>query len=189
MAGFPPGNVTDSSLDTAWRSDRIPAWIYVDFGSVANVNRAVLNWRTGEHASRYALYAWMGGAWRGVYATSTGDGGLDSATFSPIQTRHLLLYGTAAPGLVLGLNEFEVYGSLTGGVYPLDADPASVPEEVMWSAHPDTEVDRPDVLPSLDAVEEGLEGLGGTSVDGALAPVDGEVADAAGFPNPEESAR
>jgi hypothetical protein len=182
--GQGPELATDGNSGTAWISADIPVWLYVDFGQVARVDRAVLNWREGDYATRYSLYAWMGSHWRAVYATSSGDGGLDNVTFSPVQTRFLLLYGTAGPSLVLGLNEFEVYGSVSSGTYPDAGAPVAEPEEAMWSTDPANAPDGsaafPDVASDTDAKLDGAD----LSLEGAAGDPD-----AALLPNPESDSR
>ena len=133
QVGHEAGQLTDGELQSEWRSARIPAWVYVDFGSPATLRQAVLRWSDGVHASRYALYAWLNGTWRAVYATHHGNGGDDVIALPPVSTRFLLLYGTAGPVPYMGLREMEVYGRL-GAQYPTSGTASALPEEHTWVA-------------------------------------------------------
>jgi hypothetical protein len=175
--GFEAGRATDGEDGTAWRSNGKPAWIYVDFGTVRTVTRSILEWEPGAHASRYALYAWTGYGWRAVYATSTGDGGVDAIGLPTLQTRYLLLYGIEGPAAHFGLSEFEVYGFSGGTPYPLEGDIRI--DEDMWSSAAG-EAPLLKGLPAIDAKAETLESA--PSANEELPEVDAPPAD--GFPNP-----
>jgi hypothetical protein len=177
VAGYAASRVTDGESGTAWRSGQIPAWIYVDMGRVSSVRRAVLKWTGGAHATRYALYALLGGAWRAVFATNAGNGGDDMVTLPTVQTRYLLLYGTAGPASYLELGEFEIYGTLVGSTYP-----RAEPVEAEWLTD-DAERGLLDALPHLDLLEESdgvLDDSSGLSLPDLDAP------STEGFPSPEE---
>jgi hypothetical protein len=113
-AGSEALSATDGEGATMWRSQRLPAWLYVDFGSPATLRNTVLRWAVEDRASHYGLYGWSSGGWRPLYATSLGDGGDDHIRLPSVQTRYLLLFGTAGPSGRLGLIELEAYGTTAG---------------------------------------------------------------------------
>jgi hypothetical protein len=132
--GFLPGDATDADLATEWRSlGGLPTWIYVDLGTNYNVDRAVLRWTPGMHATSYTLYRWdqFYNTWRAVHSTTSGTGGDDQIRFNSVDTRYILVYATAGPSTEVGLREFEVYqyGTGTPGPIPFGAG--------TWSTTPD----------------------------------------------------
>jgi len=147
---------TDGSLATAWRSGPLPATLVVDFGRVVAVNRAILRWETGRHASRYMLLAYNGYSWYVVSNINYSAGGDDTVQFRTVASRYLLLYATGSSAPNVGLREFEVYGTggTGGGGSPY---PFSV-EEPQWQANSD--VAPPALVPEGIGTEGGaLEGV------------------------------
>ncbi|MBN1409910.1 MAG: discoidin domain-containing protein, partial [Spirochaetales bacterium] len=113
----------DGNSGTRWSSVfSDPQWIYVDLGATYAISRVVLNWETA-FASGYSIQvSGNAGSWTTVYATSTGNGGIDDLAVSG-SGRYLRLYGTAR-GTEWGYSlwEFEVYG---GG--SVTATPTAIP--------------------------------------------------------------
>jgi hypothetical protein len=117
--GFEAGMSTDGNLATEWHSaGGIPTWVYVDLGTATDVDRVILRWSAGLHATRYVLYAWddrtIPGRWVAVYNRTNGAGGDETATFWRTRTRYMMLYATAGAGTEIGLRELEVYNYVAG---------------------------------------------------------------------------
>jgi plastocyanin len=155
--GFEAGLATDTIDATEWRPAALPAWIYVDLGRTVDVNRVTLKWAVGAYASQYALYAWNGYSWVGLYSTTSGNGDTDDISFYPVNTRYMLLYAVGSPTGNVGLREFEVYQRSGGGgfPYPFLRD---LPQD--WRAAPGGV--QPEVVPE-GAAPTGLRDLGGTA--------------------------
>lgn len=113
---YPATNATDADVNTEWRSlPGLPTWIYVDLGAVYDIDRVILRWATGLHATNHAIYIWNGYQWVAVYATRSGPGGDETIPLFPVRTRYVLLYAIAGPANQVGLREFEVYQRGSGG--------------------------------------------------------------------------
>jgi len=113
-AGAEAGRATDGDVATEWRSiGGLPTWIYVDLGAAAEIDRVILRWSAGAHATRYALYAWddryIPPRWVPIYSRTNGAGGDETLTFWAVRTRYVMLYATAGAAAEIGLREFEVY--------------------------------------------------------------------------------
>lgn len=129
--GYEPAKATDGDLATEWRGNAgVPTWIYVDLGSNTEIDRAILRWSAGMHATRYTLYAWNdrypGGRWEAVANRTSGAGGDETVTFWPVSTRYLMVYVTAAASANVGLREFEVFNRNSPGS-PAPPGPPSLP--------------------------------------------------------------
>jgi hypothetical protein len=167
--GYEAGKATDADLTTEWRSSTgLPQWLYVDLGTEHRIDRAILRWVAGMHATSYTLYAWNGASWQAVYTTTHGAGGDETVAFAAVETRYLLVYAAAGPAANVGLREFEVYEVPSSGGLPF---PLSVGASTAWSWGPAL---SPAGAPSLGwapgqaAVAEDAAGLG--LLDGGLRP-------------------
>jgi len=110
FAGVEPNKAFDGNMGTRWSSRFVdPGWIYVDLGQNYTFNQVVLRWETA-YARRYGIYVWRGSYWQNLYWTDSGDGGVDTITFSPTTGRWILMYGVQR-GTPWGYSlwEFEVY--------------------------------------------------------------------------------
>ena len=121
--GFEAGRATDADLNTEWHSSGgLPVWLYTDLGANFQIDRVILRWTNGRHATSYSLYGWNGyNAWVPLYSTTRGNGGDELVTFQAMSTRYVLVYATAGPAGNVGLREFEVYerrASGGGGSFP-----------------------------------------------------------------------
>lgn len=83
-----PGAVVDGNTGTRWSSQFSDAeWIAVDLGRPERVGKVVLDWEAA-HARAYAVEVSADGqTWKPVYETDKGQGGSESITFSPVETR------------------------------------------------------------------------------------------------------
>jgi hypothetical protein len=109
--GYPAKNAVDGNPDTRWAS----GWsdnqaITIDLGTNQPVARVVLRWEAA-YARGYKIEVSPDGQnWQQTYATTTADGGLDNASFTPTSGRYVRLTGTQR-GTSYGysLYEFEAY--------------------------------------------------------------------------------
>jgi type 1 glutamine amidotransferase len=105
-------NAVDGNSGTRWGSAYSdPQWITVDLGRSHAVNRVRLNWETA-HARAYQVQTSPDNAtWTTVYATTTGDGGVDDLTVSGTG-RYVRVNGTQR-GTQWGYSlwDLNVYGS------------------------------------------------------------------------------
>ncbi|MFE5792818.1 discoidin domain-containing protein [Streptomyces sp. NPDC056503] len=111
-----------------------PAWIAVDLGAPARIDRIVLQWDPAYARSFQIQVSDNGTDWTPIYSTTTGTGLKQNLTVSGTG-RHVRMYGTQrATAYGYSLWEFQVYG--TGGAPnpapPLPADPAN-PPRLVWS--------------------------------------------------------
>ena len=116
--GFEAANAVDGNLTTEWHSTAsLPTWYYVDLATTEDVDRVILRWSAGMHATNYTLYAWNGRSWYPIYQNRNGAGGDETAIFNTVRTRYVLMYAVSGPSTSVGLREFEVYrrGSTGGG--------------------------------------------------------------------------
>ncbi|WP_326848312.1 DUF4855 domain-containing protein [Paenibacillus alvei] len=107
----------DNKFGTRWSSQQYTntEWIYVDLGQAYNVNRVKLNWETAYGKSYKIQVSNDATNWTDVYATTTGDGGVDDIGFVPTTARYVRMYATER-GTIYGysLYEFQVYGDSVG---------------------------------------------------------------------------
>jgi hypothetical protein len=106
---------TDGSAATYWESGTNDSWIAVDLGEICPFSRITLRW--GEaYATAYRIQISNDGLhpgdWKDVYATTTGQGGVEDIAVNLSHARHVRLMATAysVAGRGCGLNEFEIYG-------------------------------------------------------------------------------
>jgi hypothetical protein len=137
VLGRGASTATDGDLSTYWQSAGLPAWIYVDLGRVASVNRLVLRWATGLNAARFAIYGWTGLGWSPMSGLIYGSGGDSSVVVSSFPTQFVLVYAIAGAMPGVGIRELEVYGSAGSTPYAAAGEP--------WVAQPGAPV--PEVVP------------------------------------------
>ena len=131
---YPAANATDGDLATEWRSiGGAPTWFYVDLGADTTLNRLLLHWSAGLHATQYTLYSWNGRAWSPFHTQRAGAGGDETVNVWTLRTRYVLLYANAAAGASVGLRELEVFDMSTtggGGAPGLPTPPAPPPPPI-----------------------------------------------------------
>lgn len=109
-APFLPERATDGNLTSRWASDwSDPQWIQVDLGAVTSFQHVQLVWE-GAYGRAYEIQVSDNGTdWRGVYSTTTGNGGVDAIDVTA-SGRYVRLYGTQrGTGWGYSLFEFGVY--------------------------------------------------------------------------------
>ncbi|MEO9222770.1 MAG: penicillin acylase family protein [Mycobacteriaceae bacterium] len=109
---LPAALATDGDPNTRWASG---AWadnesITVDLGSSQTVARAVLRWEVAYGKGYQIQVSDNGTNYRSVYATNTGQPGVNSVSFAPTTARYVRMQGEQR-GTWFGysLYEFEVY--------------------------------------------------------------------------------
>ncbi|GAA1421545.1 hypothetical protein GCM10009601_21620 [Streptomyces thermospinosisporus] len=90
FTSYAPGRAVDGDRGTRWASHWSDGqWLRIDLGATRQVGRVTLDWeRAYGKAYRIQLSA-DGTDWRTVWSTTSGDGGLDTARFTPSKARHL----------------------------------------------------------------------------------------------------
>ncbi|MFB7358248.1 glycosyl hydrolase family 8 [Streptomyces gardneri] len=118
--GFEAGRAVDGNTATRWASLEgvDPQWVRIDLGATHTVSRVKLNWEAAYGKAYRIQTSADGTTWTDVYATTTGDGGVDDLTVSG-SGRYLRMHGTSR-GTPYGYSlwEFEVYGAPSGGGVP-----------------------------------------------------------------------
>ncbi|MFF8288602.1 discoidin domain-containing protein [Streptomyces sp. NPDC016309] len=112
FTSYAPARAVDGDPRTRWASDwHDPQWLAVDLGATRTVGRVTLDWERA-YAKAYRIEVSADGAdWRTVLSTTTGDGGLDTARFTPVPARHVRVTGLArGTGWGYSLREVGVYG-------------------------------------------------------------------------------
>ncbi|GLX66706.1 discoidin domain-containing protein [Paenibacillus glycanilyticus] len=100
----------DGNPETFWTSaSNRPQWLKIDLGAASRMDRVVLNWGTAFGKAYQIQISGDGKKWKDVYATKTGNGGVDEITFKEAEARYVRLY--SAPKTLLSVRDFEVYGS------------------------------------------------------------------------------
>ena len=109
-APFPPSNATDGNGATRWAGDWAdPQWVQVDLGAVTTFQHVQLVWESAFGRSYEIQVSDDGRAWRPVYGTTTGNGGVDSIDVTA-SGRYVRLHATQrGTGWGYSLYEFGVY--------------------------------------------------------------------------------
>ncbi|WP_327085809.1 discoidin domain-containing protein [Nonomuraea sp. NBC_01738] len=110
---YSSGKAFDGNLSsTRWASQEghDPEWVRVDLGATQQISRVKLHWEAA-YAKAYRIEVSPDAAtWTSVYATTTGDGGLDDLTVTA-SGRYVRMYGTVR-GTPYGYSlwEMQVFG-------------------------------------------------------------------------------
>lgn len=163
---FPAANATDGDLATEWRSSGgAPTWVYVDLGADTTFNQVILRWAAGLHATQYTLYGWNGRAWSAFHTQRAGTGGDETASVWTMRSRYILLYANAGAGASIGLREFEVYDTSSGGGgapgLPTPPAPPPPPVPLLLEGRADLSSQQPFSLSRPLVLPAGREGDGG----------------------------
>ncbi|RSS83103.1 discoidin domain-containing protein [Streptomyces sp. WAC06614] len=108
FVSYAPGLAVDGSRGSRWASDwNDDQWIQIDLGSSNLVRRVTLDWeRAYGKAYRIEVSA-DGSSWQTAYATTAGDGGLDTARFAGVPARYVRIHGVQR-GTQWGYSLYEV---------------------------------------------------------------------------------
>ncbi|MEU5931427.1 penicillin acylase family protein [Micromonospora sp. NPDC047187] len=113
LTGHTPAKAVDGSLGSRWASSyNDNQWLRVDLGAARSVSRVVLRWEAAYGTSYRIEVSGDGNSWTPVFATTTGNGAVDNATFAPVTARYVRVYGIKrATSYGFSLYEFELYGT------------------------------------------------------------------------------
>lgn len=102
----------DGSTGTYWRSyGHSTEWLAIDLGSAKTLTKIVVNWSGSSYAKSFRVETSSDGAnWTSRYSTSSGYGGVNTITLSPVGARYARVYCTYANDYDYRVNEFEVWG-------------------------------------------------------------------------------
>ncbi|MEV8595989.1 discoidin domain-containing protein [Streptomyces sp. NPDC052012] len=90
FTSYAPGRAVDGDRGTRWASDWSDGqWLRIDLGATRQVGRVTLDWERAYGRSYRVEVSTDGADWRTVWSTTSGDGGLDTARFTPSQARQL----------------------------------------------------------------------------------------------------
>ncbi len=87
---------TDKRKDTRWASKwgAGTQWIRVDLGANTTLGRVTIDWE-GAYATKYQVQVSDdANTWTDVYSTGSGNGGIDTAMFTPVSTRWVRVLAT-----------------------------------------------------------------------------------------------
>ncbi|MEV0749692.1 discoidin domain-containing protein (plasmid) [Streptomyces sp. NBC_00184] len=91
---FAPGRAVDGDEGTRWASEWTnDQWLRIDLGSAKPVERVTLDWEAAYAKSYRVELSQDGKNWQTAWSTATGDGGLDTARFTPAQARYVRMHG------------------------------------------------------------------------------------------------
>ncbi|MFD5650903.1 discoidin domain-containing protein [Streptomyces sp. NPDC127039] len=95
ITSYRPDRAVDGDFATRWASDwSDDQWWSVDLRSAQPVGRVVLDWEAA-HAAAYRIEVSDDNrTWRTVWQTTKGNGGIETAEFTPTNARYLRVHGT-----------------------------------------------------------------------------------------------
>lgn len=111
LTSYTPAKAVDGDPSTRWSSSYSDnQWLQVDLGSSKQVARVILRWESAYGSSYRIQVSGDGSSWTDVYSTTTGDGGVDTITISPVATRYVRMQGVRrATSYGYSLYEMEIY--------------------------------------------------------------------------------
>jgi hypothetical protein len=140
----------DGDANSFWKTARakgknkLPSeWLRVDLGQSSTIGKVVLEW-DANYAREYTIEVSADDAnWNTVFATTSGNGSIDTITFSPVSSRYVRMVSTAwsSGSLRNWLQELEVYTS--GG-----SEPTPTPSPTPTSTPTPTAIPTPTATPT-----------------------------------------
>ena len=108
---FPAKNAVDGNLSTRWSSEFAdPQWIAIDLGEVTQISRVQLVWEAACGKAYTIQVSDDGKDWKDVYTTTSGSGGTENISFTPVSARWIRMHGTQrATPFGYSLWEFRVF--------------------------------------------------------------------------------
>ncbi|MEV5413488.1 penicillin acylase family protein [Thermopolyspora sp. NPDC052614] len=110
-SSYPASKAIDGDLASRWSSASSDnQWLQVDLGAVKTVARTILRWEAAYGSAYTIQTSTDGSTWTTVHSTTTGNGGVDNVTFTPVNARYVRMQGVKR-GTSYGysLYEFEIY--------------------------------------------------------------------------------
>ncbi|MEV6978360.1 discoidin domain-containing protein [Kitasatospora sp. NPDC093806] len=93
FTSYAPGRAVDGDGGTRWASDWSDGqWLALDLGATTLVGRVTLEWERAYGRAYAVEVSGDGAAWHTVWSTTAGDGGLDTARFTPVPARYVRLH-------------------------------------------------------------------------------------------------
>jgi len=90
-----PGSLVDGTTATRWESATAdPQWITIDLGEPTTIDSAVIRWEAASAKTFQLQVSTDNATWANAYATSSGPGGIQSISFTPVTARYVRLYLT-----------------------------------------------------------------------------------------------
>lgn len=116
----------DGSNSTMWSSAGDQSqWIYVDLGSIMNLNGAQLIWGSPAYGQSYNIQVSNDGInWTNVFETPNGLGGVDRITFAA-SCRYVRMLGVQSSSSGYSLAEFQIFGSIPASLPIITNPPVS----------------------------------------------------------------
>ncbi|MEV5269390.1 discoidin domain-containing protein, partial [Streptomyces werraensis] len=94
FTSYAPARAVDGDQGTRWASDWSDGqWLRLDLGAVHRISRVTLDWERAYGSSYRIDVSPDGTDWRTVWSTTAGDGGLDTAVFTPVEARQVRVVG------------------------------------------------------------------------------------------------
>ncbi|MFC8277741.1 discoidin domain-containing protein [Streptomyces sp. NPDC057271] len=94
FTSFAASRAVDGDLGTRWASEwKDGQWLRIDLGSPQLVKKVTLDWERAYGKAYRIEVSDDGAAWRTAWSTTSGDGGLDTATFAGTTARHVRILG------------------------------------------------------------------------------------------------
>ncbi|MFH8447852.1 discoidin domain-containing protein [Streptomyces fungicidicus] len=90
FTSYAPGRAVDGDRGTRWASDwSDDQWLRIDLGATRQAGRVTLDWERAYATSYRVELSADGTNWRTAWSTASGDGGLDTAAFTPSPARYV----------------------------------------------------------------------------------------------------
>ncbi|MFJ1969982.1 discoidin domain-containing protein [Streptomyces sp. NPDC087903] len=94
FTSYAPGRAVDGDTGTRWASDwSDDQWLSVDLGATNLVRRVTLDWERAYGKSYRVELSTDGTNWQTAWSTTSGDGGLDTASFTGTPARYVRVHG------------------------------------------------------------------------------------------------
>ena len=107
-----PAHAVDGTPATFWRSAKTSGtqYIRVDLGSVKSISNVSVSWLAGYFAKSFKIETSTDGSkWYARYDTTTGNGSVTNATFTPVNARYVRISCTKPSSTSYRVTELEVY--------------------------------------------------------------------------------
>jgi hypothetical protein len=141
-AGMAPALAIDGDVNTRWSGTfSSEQWLQVDLSKAASVGGVLLRWepssghRHTDFAASYRVLASSDGrAWRTVFETSDGHGGVDYVFFPVVQARYLRLTCRPLSADWSGVSLFELEPLAAAAAPRVEGLAAGADPAAVWSA-------------------------------------------------------
>ena len=113
--------VSDENAGSRWSSAyNDDEWVYVDLGAPTEIHAVSLNWEAAYGKAYKIQVSDDGLAWKDVYSTDNGKGGVEDIALPPVTTRYVKMQGVRrATSFGYSLYDFGVYGRQRSDLSPV----------------------------------------------------------------------